>query len=67
MKGPVKISFGLLKILVRFGTMLYRQSVGILMGTNCAPLIAVLFLLCYERNFMVSLSYNKEVELVQAF
>ena len=26
------------------------------MGTNCAPLIAVLFLLCYERDFMMSLS-----------
>ena len=26
------------------------------MGTNCAPLVADLFLFCYERDFMVSLS-----------
>ena len=27
-------------IYIRFGTKLYRQIVGIQMGTNCAPLIA---------------------------
>ena len=26
------------------------------MGSNCAPLIADLFLFCYERDFMTSLS-----------
>ena len=26
------------------------------MGTNCAPLVADLFLFCYERDFMTSLS-----------
>ena len=26
------------------------------MGTNCAPLVAYLFLFCYERDFMMSLS-----------
>ena len=26
------------------------------MGTNCAPLVADLFLFCYERDFMISLS-----------
>ena len=24
------------------------------MGTNCAPLVADLFLFCYERDFMLS-------------
>ena len=51
----------------RFGTKLYRQIVVILMGTYCAPLIAVLFLFCYERDFMASLSYNKEAEIIQTF
>ena len=37
------------------------------MGTNCAPLIAELFLFCYERDFMASLPYNKEAEIIQAF
>ena len=43
-------------IYIRFGTELYRQIVGIPMGTNCAPLVADLFLFCYERDFMTSLS-----------
>ena len=37
------------------------------MDTNCAPLIADLFLFCYEIDFMASLSYNKEAEIIQAF
>ena len=36
------------------------------MGINCAHLIADLFLFCYERNFMASLSYNTEAEIIQA-
>ena len=43
-------------IFLRFGTKLYRQVVGITMGTNCAPLVADLFLFCYERDFVMSLS-----------
>ena len=31
------------------------------MGTNCAPLIAELFLICYERDFMMSLSDDKNI------
>ena len=31
-------------IYIRFGTKLYRQVVGIPMGTNCASLVADLFL-----------------------
>ena len=30
---------------------MYRQVVGIPMGTNCAPLVADLLLFCYERDF----------------
>ena len=54
-------------IFIRFGTKLYRQIVGIPISTGCAPLIADLFLFCYERDFMASLSYNKETEIIQAF
>ena len=35
-------------IFIRFGSKLYRQSVDIPMGTNCAPLVEDLFLFCYE-------------------
>ena len=54
-------------IYIRFGTNLYRQIVGISMGTNCAPLVADLFLFCYERDFMMSLSADKEAEIIEAF
>ena len=54
-------------IFIRFGTKSYRQIVGIPMGTNCVPLIDDLFLFCYERDFISSLSYNKEAEIIQAF
>ena len=37
------------------------------MGTNCDPLIADLFVFCYERDLLASLSYNKEAEIIQAF
>ena len=33
------------------------------MGTNCAPLVADLFLFCYERDFMMSLSDDKHPKL----
>ena len=49
------LSFLLNNIYIRFGTKLYRQIVGIPMGTNCAPLVANLFLFCYEREFMKDL------------
>ena len=37
------------------------------MGTNCAPLVADLFLFCYERDFMLSLSDNNQADIVEAF
>ena len=37
------LSFLLENIYFRFGNKLYRQIVGISMGTNCAPLVADLF------------------------
>ena len=54
-------------IYIRFGTKLYRQIVGIPMDTNCAPLVADLFLFCYERDFMTSLSDVKQAEIIEAF
>ena len=36
------------------------------MGTNCAPLAADLFLFCYERNFMFSLSDNNQTDIIVA-
>ena len=54
-------------IFIRFGSKLYRQIVGIPMGTNCAPLVADLFLFCYERDFMLSLPDNNQTDIIEAF
>ena len=54
-------------IFIRFGSKLYRQIVGIPMGTNCAPLVADLFLFCYERDFMLSMSNNNQTDIIEAF
>ena len=37
------------------------------MDTNCAPLVADLFLFCYERDFMMPLSDDKLVDIIDAF
>ena len=52
---------------IRFGSKLHRQIVGIPMGTNCAPLVADLFLFFYERDFMLSLSDNNQTDIIEAF
>ena len=35
-------------------------------GTNCAPLVADLFLFCYERDFMLSLSDINQTDIIEA-
>jgi hypothetical protein len=37
------------------GDQIFQQSVGIPMGTNCAPLLADLFLYSYEAEFVQKL------------
>jgi hypothetical protein len=59
------LSFLLDNIYVRFGNTLFKQIIGIPMGTNCAPLVAD-FSYCYERDFMWSLSENTQ-EVISAF
>ena len=54
-------------IFIRFGTKVYRQTIGIPMETNCAHLVADLFLFCYKRNFMKSLSWGKQADIIEAF
>ena len=54
-------------VFIRCGTKLYRQTIGIPMGTNCAPLVADLFLFCYNRYFMKSLSRENQADIIEAF
>ena len=46
-------------IYVEFGGQIFQQVVGIPMGTNCAPLLADLFLYSYEAEFMQGLKKSK--------
>ena len=52
-------------IYVQFEGMLYQQIVEISMGTNCAPLIADLFLFCNERNLISNLHKSKQYDLIE--
>ena len=54
-------------IFINFGSKLYRQIVSIPMGTNCAPPVAALFLFCYERDVMLSLSDKNQTDIIEAF
>ena len=61
------LTFLLDNIYINFGNKLFRQIVGIPMGTNCASLVAGLFLFCYERDFVMSLAEEKQSEVIEAF
>ena len=63
------LSYLLDNIYIRFETKLhvYRQIVRIPMGKNCAPLVADLFLYCYERDFMDSLNHDNQADVIEAF
>ena len=68
MQGLVKMYVPFLdNIFVRFGTKLYRQVVGIPMGSYCASLLVDLFLFCLERDFMMSLSGDKKANSIGTF
>ena len=55
------LSYLLDDIYIRLGTKLYRQIVGIPMGT---PLVADLY--CYERDFMDSLNHDNQADVIEA-
>ena len=62
------LHFLLANIFIRFVSNLYRQIVGIPMGTNFAPLVKDLCLFVnYERDFMLSMSDNNQTDIIEAF
>ena len=54
-------------IFVVFGGRVFQQTVGIPMGTNCAPLLADLFLYSYEADFIQGLLKKNEKSLARSF
>jgi hypothetical protein len=48
------------KIFVTFGNNIFQQTVQIPIDTNCAPLLADLFIYCYETEFIQKLVHEKQ-------
>ena len=56
-----------INIFVEFGGRIFQQTIGIPMGTNCALLLADLFLCSYEAEFVQSLLKSGKKHLAQQF
>ena len=54
-------------IFVIFGGCVFQQTFGIPIGTNCAPLLADLFLYSYEVDFIQGLLKKNEKKLARSF
>ena len=54
-------------IFVEFGGQIFQQTIGIPIGTNCAPLLAYLLLFSYEAEFVQSLPQAGKKHLAQQF
>ena len=61
------LTFLIDNIFVEYGGQVFQQSIGIPMGTNCAPLLADLFLYTYEAEFIQDLVNSKKKNLAQSF
>ena len=61
------IEFLVDNIYVRFGGQLFRQMVGIPIGTNCAPLLADLFLYSYKNELLDKLIKEGKGRLARKF
>jgi hypothetical protein len=58
------LGFLINNIFVVFGNQIFQQTVGIPMGTNCAPLLADLFLYSYEAKFILKNFYMRKTNLL---
>ena len=54
-------------VFVIFGGRVFQQTVGIPMGTSCAPLLTDLFLYSYEADFIQGLLKKNERKLARSF
>ena len=52
-------------IFVQFGGLVFKQTIGIPMGTNCAQLLSDLFLHANEADFHQKILNNEDRKLVQ--
>ena len=50
-----------------FGERVFQKTVGIPMGTNCAPPLADMFIYSYEADFIKGLLKKNEKKLTRSF
>ena len=50
---------------MEFGGRIFQQAIGLPMDTNCAPLVADLFLYSYEADFVLELRKAGKKRLAQ--
>ena len=62
-----KLEFLIANVFVMFGGRVFQKTVGIHMGTHCAPLFADLFLYSYEADFIQGLLKKNEKKLARSF
>ena len=67
MRGRDRFYFLIDNIFVMFGGRVFQQTVGISMGTICAPLLANLFLYSHEANIIQGLLKKSEKTLARSF
>ena len=67
LRSTSMIEFLIDNIFVQFGGRLFRQVIGIPMGTNCAPLLAGLFLYSYENEFLDNMIRSGHRRLARSF
>ena len=63
----IKITYLIDNIFVQFGGYLFRQMIGIPVGTNCAKLLAGLFLCSYENEFLDNMIRSGHRRLARSF
>ena len=61
------IEFLIDNIFVQFGGRLFHKMIGIPMGTNCAPLLADLFLYSYDNEFLDTMIKSDHRRLARSF
>ena len=61
------VEFLIGNIFVKFGGCLFRQVIGIPIGTNCAPLLADLFLYSHENEFLNNMIRGGHRKLARSF
>jgi hypothetical protein len=61
------LEFLIYNIFVMLGGRVFQQTVGIPMGTNCAPLLTDLFLYSHEADLIQGLLKNNEKKLARSF